>query len=406
MNSTSLFFVLGILLSLICQGFFTMTEMAVVSYNKLRLYHRMTQKDQRARRLHALLQNPTILFGTILIGVNFFLILGSECARLFYFSIGWDPFWALLSQSILVIIFAELSPMFAGRKYPEQIARFGIYPIYYLSKVLYPIVWILDAICQLFRFLLRCPEKRGNYLTREDLQKGIGLKGKKAHAYEAEFHALIDNIFSLQKHKVRDLKRSLLDFSMVPITETVQGVRQQLSTKYTPFLPVYKGTRENIVGVLSTKQLIGYEDATPIQTLYAPPWFISEESTIFAAFSQFRQNKLQIAIVLDAQGIPSGIVTLEDLLTDIFQNTIPERPLSKTLVIDRAFPSEMAVQDVNKLLNIHIDAARGRTLESFMASALGHAPGDGESFRSGPYVLTCEHDRHMGARAIRITTVL
>ncbi len=115
-------------LSIIMLAFYSMTEMACVSFNKVRLQYYVSKGMKRAIWLNALLQHPSRLFGTTLIGVNIAMFFGSEFSRQFYSSIGLNPDWSPLTQVILVVIFGELAPMFAARRYPEHVSILGIPP--------------------------------------------------------------------------------------------------------------------------------------------------------------------------------------------------------------------------------------------------------------------------------------
>ena len=127
------FFLMLLIVSLVIQGFYSMLEMACVSFNRVRLQYYVSQKNRRAMWLSYLLNNPTRLFGTTLIGVNTAMQFGSECARRFYASLHVSPDWAPLSQVIIVLIFAELAPMFAARRFAENVAMLGI-PIIYITS--------------------------------------------------------------------------------------------------------------------------------------------------------------------------------------------------------------------------------------------------------------------------------
>ena len=123
-----------------------MMEMACVSFNKVRLQYYVSKNQRRAIWLSYLLNRPGLLFGTALIGITASLVIGSECARRLYDSLGLNSDWSPLSQIVLVIIFAEVSPMFAGRRYAEHAAMLGIPMFYFFSILLRPIIWILNAI--------------------------------------------------------------------------------------------------------------------------------------------------------------------------------------------------------------------------------------------------------------------
>ena len=125
MFSVAMMWLLFNILSIVFLAFFSMAEMACISFNKIRMQFYVAQGSKRAKWLYALMQNPSRLFGTTLIGVNIATFVGSECARQFHSAIGLDPDLAPLSQVIIVIIFGELAPQFAARSYPENVAMLG-----------------------------------------------------------------------------------------------------------------------------------------------------------------------------------------------------------------------------------------------------------------------------------------
>ncbi len=155
------------------QGFFAMVEMACVSFNKVRLQYYVSKENKRALWLSYLLHHPALLFGTTLIGVNTALVVGSECARRFYDSLGFSPDWAPLSQIIIVLIFAEIAPMFAGRRYAEHVAMLGIPILFFFSILLRPVIWLLDLLCRAINRLIGKSVPAGIYLSREELQNII-----------------------------------------------------------------------------------------------------------------------------------------------------------------------------------------------------------------------------------------
>ena len=100
------FFLICTIITIIMQGYFAMMEMAIVSYNKVKLQYHVHEGDRKAIWLSKLLKKPTYLFGTTLIGVNFFLELGSECSRMMYAALGLNPDYAMATQILAVVLFA------------------------------------------------------------------------------------------------------------------------------------------------------------------------------------------------------------------------------------------------------------------------------------------------------------
>ena len=125
-----------------------MMEMACVSFNKVRLQYYLSKELKSAIWLNYLLKRPALLFGATLISVNAALLFGSECSRRFYEEVGASPLFAPLTQAFLVLVFAEIAPMFAGRRYAEHAVMIGVGPLYLLARILRPFIWMIDLICR------------------------------------------------------------------------------------------------------------------------------------------------------------------------------------------------------------------------------------------------------------------
>lgn len=121
METNSFFFWLGVnLFCIFIQGFFSMMEMACVSFNRVRLQYYLTKSNKKASYINFLIRRPYRLFGTVMLGVNIALQIGSESSRTCYSLLGIPPEYAPATQIFLVVIFAELLPLAISRKIPEK----------------------------------------------------------------------------------------------------------------------------------------------------------------------------------------------------------------------------------------------------------------------------------------------
>lgn len=178
MTSTALWWLFFNLLSIFLLGFYSMMEMACVSFNKIRLHYYVYKGNKRAKWLNYLLHHPFRLFGTTLIGVNVSMVVGSECAREFHSAVGLDPDLAPLSQVILVVIFGELAPMFAARLFPEYIAMMGVPLIYASAKLLSPALKLIGLISNLVNFFIKGKSHDADiFLSQEELQNILEEQG-------------------------------------------------------------------------------------------------------------------------------------------------------------------------------------------------------------------------------------
>jgi putative hemolysin len=198
------------LLCILTQSFFGMLEMACVSFNKVRLQYYISERYKSALWLNYLLNHPALLFGTTLIMVNASLLIGSECSRRFYEALGMNPTWAPLTQAFLVLVFAEIVPMFAGRRYAEHAAMLGIPVLYFFAMVLRPFIWMIDLLCRAINRLFGTPLENDLYLSREELQNIIEEREEAVSSVEkADFNTVVSNIFTLKTKTAKELMRPL-----------------------------------------------------------------------------------------------------------------------------------------------------------------------------------------------------
>jgi putative hemolysin len=413
MDNSWKFFLFMILICLAVQGFFAMVEMACVSFNKVRLQYYVSRQNKRALWLSYLLHHPALLFGTTLIGVNTALVIGSECARRFYVALGLSPDWAPLTQIIIVLIFAELAPMFAGRRYAEHVAMLGIPILFFFSVILRPVIWLLDVICRAVNRLIGKPVAAGIYLSREELQNVIEEREEtiSTEPTRQEFNTVVANIFALKNKTAKDLMQPITLVPLVPSFCTVGEMREIVRNKHVSFLPIFHRTPQNIVAIAYPRDLLRLSSNKRIKDSSRPPWFITETSSILHILKQFRRNNQSLAIVLNDKGLAIGVLTLDEIVDEIFGLTDKWMsyeeiiPRAYHIIVDRTFPSDMRLDEFNKQFNVYLSYQEAETLKELMALALGHPPAKGESVRIDQFELTVEEATLLGPTSILVRTV-
>ncbi|MCB1071778.1 MAG: DUF21 domain-containing protein [Chlamydiia bacterium] len=399
------FFLLLVLVSLIVQGFYSMLEMASVSFNRVRLQFYVSQGNRRAKWLSSLLNNPTRLFGTTLIGVNATMQFGSECARRFYSSLELSPDWAPITQIFVVLIFAELSPMFAARRYAENVVMLGIPILYLTSFILRPFIIILDLICRFINLLFGVKSRSGLYLTREELQKAIE---EREDSPKEKLDPILVNIFALKNKTAKDLMDPIGEMKSIPSENTVGDLKALLALQALPFIPVYHKSLQNIVAVAFPRDLLRLPDDTRLRAYCRSPWFITEKNSVLEIIKEFRRNNQSLAIVLNIQGQAIGTLTLDAVVDEIFGHrddwiSFGEYVPGKGKVfVDRSFPGDTLVSEVNKWFSIEIPGGTETTLEDLMEEHLGHRPERGDVVRVDNYEFSVEDTSLIAGRTILI----
>lgn len=379
---------------LFVQAFFAMMEMAAVSFNKVRLQYYVSRGSRRARWLSELISNPPRLFGTALFGVNFALQVGSECSRRLYLSLGLSPDLAPLTQVLLVLVFAELTPLFAARKYSGHVIMSGIPILYAFSKLMIPVTWSIGLISKGINYLMTgSKEVHLMHITRDELQRALEEQNHEQRPIgeDSDFNLLVGNILNLQNQEAAHLMIPLHIVHMVSAEQTSEKIREMLDKSYHPFLPVYESHRNNVIGIIDTRDLIKSDLKLPCKSLIDPPWFVVLDTPASQILNQFRHNKQKVAVVLDHEGQAVGILTLDLIIKSLFGESIEDPlPMSDSetqALVDRTFEADLSIESFNQVFTAKIEDEGCETLGQLVAQVLGHHPEVGEVVRLGAYEI-------------------
>lgn len=414
MNS-AFWWILATLSCIMAESFYTSMEMAIVSFNRVRLQYYVSKGSLRAKWLNWLLQHPSRLFATTLFGVNIALIVGSECSRRLYTAMEINPNLAPITQVLLVLIFAELAPIFAARRYAVNMAMLGAPLVYFSARTMMPITYVLSGICTLANRLVGGKvSDQLIFLSREELQTileshetdGTGMM----HQETDEFNALARNIFALSSKNASDVLIPLERIRTVDPKATVATMCQLIKAQHASFVLILNDQRSQIIGIAFPRDYLRITDDQLLVTHARSPWFITHETSLMQIVHQFRRNRQTVAVVLNSQAQPLGIVTLDGVLEELFgkyssgpQQTPPTQP-RKAFMIDRTFPADMTVAEFNKLFDLELNARQSETLGELIQKNLGHHPEQGDTILIDPFYLSVTEASLMEIKTVRVKT--
>lgn len=352
------------------EGFFSMFEMAVVSFNKVRLEYFVSQKNKRAIWLSYLLKKPSRLFGTTLIVVNTVLLIGSECLRRFYESVNLSTDLAPITLAVVVVIFAELSPLFAARRHPEGIALFNVRVVYFASKLFTPFTSFINFLSS---FINR--EKRGGgqiFLTKEEIQRIFEEK-------KMDIDRTVSNIFSLKNLKTNQMMIPIFLVKMIPSNARISLIKKVLSTYYSPYVLVYHHNMRNIVSVVMIRDILKATEDERAMDYGNSPWFVTENTSVLEILNQFKNNNQVVAIVLDKEGKAMGVITLDFILDQIFGGFEKKKEeKGKKVFVEKTLSGKMLVSEFNKRFNADLKYEKGDTISDMINDVLEHHPSTGD----------------------------
>lgn len=326
LNILSLYvpYLVGILLTLGFSALMSATEVAFFSLSHSELEDISTSKDSVDIRIHRLIREPGKLLAAILIANNFFNVASVILSTMVLANLQEHFLWSNGVRFVLevglitliILLFGEITPkVFASRRQLETARS--------LSRFISFLCWILNPFTTLLtrstRFISNTPIQESEALSRRDLRHAIDLTSD-AESPEEE----------------KEILKGLVNFSSITVKNIYQArVEVKAIQQNTPFpellaainefgysrLPVFEDNLDQINGILYVKDLLSLlnETGNPAwQHLIRPAYFVPESKKINDLLEEFKSRRLHIAIVVDEYGGTSGIVTLEDVLEEIF----------------------------------------------------------------------------------------
>ena len=385
-DSSLLALLLSFLALIIASAYFSSSETGMMSLNRYRLRHLARSNHAGAKRASKLLESPDKLIGVILIGNNFVNFLAASIATSIAIALFGDPSPILTAVvlTLVVLIFAEVTPKTIAALYPEKIAYPSSLLLALLLKLLYPVVWIVNVVSNaLVRLLGFSSEANGNenQLTPEELRTVVYESGGRIPRRR---HGMLMNILDLERVTVDDILVPRHELVGIDIEDDLNDILLQISSAQHTRLPVYKHDIDNIVGVLhlrSTGKLIGIEELNKSALLQetAEPYFIPESTPLHTQLFNFQKKKERMAVVVDEYGAVKGIITLEDILEEIVGEFTTDLAASSKDIHpqeDGSFliDGSASVRDINKVLSWDLESSGAKTLNGLLTESLESIP--------------------------------
>jgi putative hemolysin len=388
--------ILVILLLVLGNAVFVSAEYALVTARRTRLEPEAAAGSRRARAALARMDNPVGFISTVQIGITVFgIALGAVGQPLLseYFdswlSHGIAYALAFLILTYLSVALGELVPKAIALQKAEPIAKALAGPLGVLQRVTAPFVYVLqlsaNAVTRLFGIR---PAPAGELAHTEEDIRHIVAGAEDAGVIATTEEEMLYKVFDFadkEAHEVMVPRPQVVAISAdLPPEEALGALMSSPYTRY----PVYRGSLDEIVGVLHVRDLFGamHEQgiaAVELESLLRPAYIVPETKDLAALLGEFRDQNQHMAVVVDEYGAMQGIVTLEDLLEEIVgeiedEYDLPdesvERIDDRRIRIDGTFP----IDDFNEQFGTEIEVEDYHTMAGYVFGLLGRAPEVGD----------------------------
>ncbi len=381
-----LFSALGVLILL--SAFFSSSETALMALNRYRLQHLAKQKHRSALRAQKLLERPDRLIGLILLGNNFVNILASSLATVIALRLYGEAGIAIAAGvlTLVILIFAEVAPKTLAATYPEKVAFFAVWIIPPLLKLLYPFVWLVNLLANIFLrlFGIKIQRPSDTLLSTEELRTVVAEAGARL---PFRYHNMLLSILDLESATVEDVMVPRHEIVGINLDDSIESITEQIKTSPHTRLPVYKKSIDNVIGVLHIRKLlpnIATHELTKerIRESLEDIYFVPENTPLHQLLADFRQKNRRFALVVDEYGDVLGLVTMEDIMQELV-GELTVGPARVQQYPDGSFLVDggISIRDLNRMTGWHLPTKGPKTLNGLIMEHLETIPSPGTSLK-------------------------
>lgn len=372
---------------LILSGYFSGSETALFSLSRIQLEKLIITNERRGRQVERLLERPRRLIISILLGNQFVnTALTSIATVLIIQIVGREVPWINIAIVLpILLLFGEITPKTIAIRRSEQFSLLVAASLTLFSKIITPCRWFIRAISDRIVNLFIRGNSRTPSILNEDVIKSIVDEGEKEGILAALEKDYIYRIFDFGDAYMDDVMTPRVNMFYLPaemqLTEMINKIKEAHYSK----VPIYRGNRDNIIGILFATDLIGLDPTKTeqsekiLQRILRKPYYVPITKRADELFRTFQLRKISMAIVLDEYGGVQGMVTMEDLLEAIFgkisdeyeQDDVPYERLGEHLFRIKAI---MPLDEFNKLIGSDIVSEEIDTIGGFIFTLFGELP--------------------------------
>ncbi|RFS21113.1 HlyC/CorC family transporter [Chitinophaga silvatica] len=327
-----------ILILILLNGLFSMSEIALVSARKIRLENQANKGDEKAKAALKLANNPDTFLSTVQIGITLIGILtgiySGESIK--QDVVTWlnqfpalQPYSGPIATTIIVVVITyfsmvlgELVPKKLGMAKPETIAKIMAKPMHLLSRFAWPFIWLLSTSANLLVKIFNI-KLADTHVTEEEI-KAIINEGTTTGAIEETEQEIIERVFHLGDRNITSLMTYRNDITWLDINDTLSDSQENINDSLHSVYPVCDGQIDAIKGLITIKDLYrAAGKSVPLADIMRKPLFVPENNSAYQVLEKFKETHLHAAFIVDEYGTFLGMITLNDILEAIVGD-IPE----------------------------------------------------------------------------------
>ena len=381
-----------LLLCVLLSAYFSATETAFNSFNKIRVKNLAEKGNKKAARALELTENYDTLISTILIGNNIVNILAASLATLFFKSLladtsaaAFDTVISTAVMTLLVLTFGEICPKTIAKQSPDKFVLFATPLISALVVIFKPLSAIFKHLQNLLSKIFKADEDQG--MTEEELISIIEEAAEDGNIDEEE-STLIKSAIEFNELEVGDIFTPRIDITAVRSDITKEELTKVFTESGYSRIPIYDDDLDNIHGIVYYKDFFSDAQATaiPISEIVKPVMYVTKTQKINDVLKDLQEKQMHLAVVTDEYGSTAGIVTLEDILEEIVGEIWDEHDeiIEEIKEVGEGEYIVSGMANLEKLfeeLDIELDEEQdATTVNGWAMKILDRIPEEGDSF--------------------------
>ncbi|WWR16215.1 hemolysin family protein [Lachnospiraceae bacterium JLR.KK008] len=386
-----------IITGIIMSAYFSATETAFSSLNRIRIKNMAEKGDKKACLVMRLSENYDSLLSTILIGNNIVNIASASLTTVLFVKMLGDEIGPSVSTAvttIVVLIFGEVSPKSIAKESPEKFARFSAPFLNMLMVLLTPFNFLFGQWKKLLSIIIKSTDESG--ITEEELLS-IVEEAKQDGGIDEQENMLIRSVLEFTEQEAVDILTPRIDITAVSTETTKEEIATVFADTAYSRLPIFEDTIDHIVGIIYQKDFYNYvyRADKEISEIIRPALFVPQNKKIGILLKELQNKKIHIAVVLDEYGGTVGIITLEDILEELVgeiwdeydevSSEIEKKSETEYIVLGNA-----DIDKVFEVLNIEVadEEVQSGIINGWIMNELGRVPEKEDCFEYKGYQIT------------------
>ena len=392
--------ILVIVILLILSAFFSSSETALTTVNKIKMRSLADEKNKSAKQVLKLIEEPEKMLSAILICNNVVNLSASSYSTSYAFNICkrmvFENNTSLAAGiatgilTVLILIFGEITPKNMATRNATKLSLTVARPILFMTNLLTPVIFLVNQISRFILFLMRVDTShKESQITEDELRTFVDVSHEEGVIEESE-KDMLNNVFDFKESLAKDIMIPRIDVTFVSVDASYDEVLDIFREAGYSRLPVYEGSKDHVVGIVYFKDVYFYRsqhrgEIFHLKDVLRKPFFTYETQKVSSLLAQMREKSVSFSIVLDEYGVTAGLITLEDIVEEIFGELRDEYDDSEEETFKKLsdgsymVSASLKLDDLDDLLDVDLDSEDYDSLGGYIIELLDHLPSEGET---------------------------